>query len=235
MIFQDPYSSLNPRMTVSEIVREPLLLLGEKASQAEMNQHIKEMMAQVGLTVEHLSRYPHSFSGGQRQRIGLARALILNPMLVVADEPVSALDVSIQAQILNLLKELQDKFNLTYLFISHDIAVVRYICDRISVMYLGKIVEIADKNELLKCPRHPYTEALLAAVPRGIAGLAMKRQVLSEELPDQLAEIKGCVFHPRCRYKKEICLESAPVLHPLNNRHSSACHFADELDLTGNS
>jgi oligopeptide/dipeptide ABC transporter ATP-binding protein len=164
----------------------------------------------------------------------LARALILNPKLLVADEPVSALDVSIQAQILNLFKELQANLKLTYLFISHDIAVVRYICDRISVMYLGKIVETAEKDEILRRPRHPYTEALLAAVPRGIVRQAARRQVLVEELPDQLQEIKGCVFHPRCRYKKEICLEMEPTLQQVEGMHASACHFANELELAGN-
>lgn len=233
MIFQDPYSSLNPRMTVSDIVREPLLMLGEKATASETNERVKFMLGQVGLNVEHLSRYPHSFSGGQRQRIGLARALILNPKLVVADEPVSALDVSIQAQILNLLKELQENFNLTYLFISHDIAVVRYVCDRVSVMYLGKIVETAEKNELLKCPHHPYTEALLSAVPRGIARKASKRTVLSDEIPDQLAVVKGCVFHQRCRYKKDICMEVEPELREIAAMHYSACHRAEELVLVG--
>lgn len=234
MIFQDPYSSLNPRMTVSEIVREPLLMLGEKASAAETNERVKFMLGQVGLNVEHLSRYPHSFSGGQRQRIGLARALILNPKLVVADEPVSALDVSIQAQILNLLKELQENFNLTYLFVSHDIAVVRYVCDRISVMYLGKIVETAEKNDLLANPKHPYTEALLSAVPRGIIRNTTKRSVLSDELPDQLAVLNGCVFHQRCRYKKDICMEVEPELREITANHYSACHRAEELELIGN-
>lgn len=234
MIFQDPYSSLNPRMTVSDIVREPLLMLGEKASTAETNERVKYMLSQVGLNAEHLSRYPHSFSGGQRQRIGLARALILNPKLVVADEPVSALDVSIQAQILNLLKELQANFSLTYIFISHDLAVVRYICDRISVMYLGKIVETAEKNELLADPKHPYTEALLSAVPRGIVRATSKKPVLADELPDQLTETKGCVFYRRCRYKKDICLEVEPLLREVSPNHFAACHRAEELELIGN-
>lgn len=234
MIFQDPYASLNPRMTVKDIVSEPLLMLAKPASNAELNDRVREILEQVGLNVEHMSRYPHSFSGGQRQRVGLARALIINPKLIVADEPVSALDVSIQAQILNLLKKMQENYNLTYIFISHDISVVRYITNRVAVMYRGKIVETAATHDLLAQPQHPYTEALLASVPRGIPGYAAKHTVLPEEPIDQTSEVTGCVFHTRCPYKKDICTQVEPKLRKLQDGHYAACHISEELELVGN-
>ena len=232
IIFQDPYSSLNPRMTVLEVIGEPLFVNG-LASGKELEERVKEMLIQVGLSVEHLRRYPHSFSGGQRQRIGIARALIVNPKLVVADEPVSALDVSIQAQILNLLKELQEKFGLTYLFISHDLSVVRYVSDRIAVMYMGKLVEVGPKAEILVSPQHPYTEALLSAVPKADLRYRMQRIVLSGELPDPTNLPSGCVFHPRCRYAKENCMSDVPELRQVGPDHYVSCHLAGEIALKG--
>ena len=202
-IFQDPYSSLNPRMTVLQTVGEPLLV-NHLAHGKELEERVTEMVVQVGLRVEHLQRYPHSFSGGQRQRIGIARAMVVNPKLVVADEPVSALDVSIQAQILNLLQDLQEKYNLTYLFISHAMSVVRYVSDRIAVMYAGKLVELDAKQELLSHPKHPYTEALLAAVPKPSQRKRGMRLVSPGEPPDLANLPKGCVFVPRCKYATEI-------------------------------
>ena len=204
MIFQDPNSSLNPRMNILETVGEPLLV-NKMASGKELEERVREMILQVGLRVEHLRRFPHSFSGGQRQRIGIARALVVHPRLVIADEPVSALDVSIQAQILNLLEELQEKLDLTYLFVSHDMSVVRYICDRIAVMYAGKLVELGDKYELLNHPRHPYTELLLAAVPRTAKGAHGQRTVATGEPPDLSNLPSGCVFHPRCKFAEDVC------------------------------
>ena len=201
-IFQDPYSSLNPRMTVLQTVGEPLLV-NHLAHGKELEERVTEMVVQVGLRVEHLQRYPHSFSGGQRQRIGIARAMVVNPKLVVADEPVSALDVSIQAQILNLLQDLQEKYNLTYLFISHAMSVVRYVSDRIAVMYAGKLVELGPKQELLSHPKHPYTEALLAAVPKPSQRKRGMRLVSPGEPPDLANLPKGCVFVPRCKYATE--------------------------------
>ena len=232
IIFQDPYSSLNPRMTVLEIIGEPLLVNGI-AKGKELENHVLEALDQVGLSLEHLRRYPHSFSGGQRQRIGIARALVLKPKLVVADEPVSALDVSIQAQILNLLKDLQSRFGLTYLFISHDLSVVRYVSDRIAVMYIGKIVEIAPKDELLANPAHPYTEALLSSIPKaGLSG-QINRIVLPGEPPDPANLPPGCVFHQRCPYAQESCRTVEPKLRPLNSDHIVSCHLADSLQLRG--
>ena len=232
MIFQDPYSSLNPRMTVLEIIGEPLLA-NRMARGKEVESRVLETLDQVGLSLEHLRRYPHSFSGGQRQRIGIARALVLKPKLVVADEPVSALDVSIQAQILNLLKDLQSAFGLTYLFISHDLSVVRYVSDRIAVMYAGKIVEVAPKEEVLANPAHPYTEALLSSIPKaGLSG-QMDRIVLPGEPPDPANLPSGCVFHPRCRYAQDICRTVEPKLRPLTSDHVVSCHLAESLQLQG--
>lgn len=231
IVFQDPFASLNPRMSILETVGEPLLVNGI-ARGRELEERVKEVITQVGLRVEHLRRYPHSFSGGQRQRIGIARALVVNPSLVVADEPVSALDVSIQAQILNLLKDLQAEYNLTYLFVSHNMAVVRYICDRVAVMYAGKLVEVGRKQELLSHPRHPYTELLLGAVPRTVDRQRGHRIITPGEPPDLGNLPKGCVFQARCKYVKERCKEE-PVLRAVGDDHFAACHFAEELTLQG--
>jgi peptide/nickel transport system ATP-binding protein len=232
MIFQDPYASLNPRMTVLETVGEPLLV-NSIATGRTLEDRVAEVIAQVGLRKEHLRRYPHSFSGGQRQRIGIARALVVNPRLVVADEPVSALDVSIQAQILNLLKELQDKYQLTYLFISHAMNVVRYMCDRIAVMYAGKMVELGSKDQVLHAPKHPYTEALLSSVPRTSSRVRTKRSVSAGEVPDLANLPSGCVFHPRCKYAIDHCQTKVPELRSLPNGQLVSCHRADELALAG--
>jgi peptide/nickel transport system ATP-binding protein len=232
IIFQDPYSSLNPRMNLLETIGEPLLVNGI-ARGRDLEERVKEVVTQVGLRVEHLRRFPHSFSGGQRQRIGIARALVVHPKLIVADEPVSALDVSIQAQILNLLEDLQAKFNLTYIFISHNMAVVRYISDRIAVMYAGKLVELGTKHELLSHPKHPYTELLLAAVPRTVDRLRGQRTVTPGEPPDLGNLPKGCVFHPRCKYARDICKVEEPKLRALRPDCHVSCHFAEELDLQG--
>ena len=231
-IFQDPYSSLNPRMTVLQTVGEPLLV-NNLAHGKELEQRVSEMVVQVGLRVEHLQRYPHSFSGGQRQRIGIARAMVVNPKLVVADEPVSALDVSIQAQILNLLQDLQEKYNLTYLFISHAMSVVRYVSDRIAVMYAGKLVELNDKQELLSHPMHPYTEALLAAVPKPSQRKRGMRLVSPGEPPDLGNLPKGCVFVPRCKYATDRCKEEMPQLRQVGTGAFVSCHLAESLTLLG--
>jgi peptide/nickel transport system ATP-binding protein len=231
-IFQDPYSSLNPRMNVLEIVGEPLLVNGI-ARGRELENMVTEIILKVGLRVEHLRRFPHSFSGGQRQRIGIARALVVNPMLVVADEPVSALDVSIQAQILNLLLDLQADFNLTYLFISHAMSVVRYVSNRIAVMYAGKLVEVGPKAELLSNPKHPYSEVLLAAVPRTSQRKHIRREVSPGEPPDLSNLPSGCVFHPRCRYATDICREQEPQLRQVDSGTYVSCHLADTLQLQG--
>ncbi|MEZ4866200.1 MAG: ATP-binding cassette domain-containing protein [Caldilineaceae bacterium] len=232
IIFQDPFASLNPRMSILETVGEPLLVNG-LARGRELEERVKEVVTQVGLRVEHLRRFPHSFSGGQRQRVGIARALVVNPSLIVADEPVSALDVSIQAQILNLLKDLQAEFNLTYIFVSHNMAVVRYICDRIAVMYAGKLVELGNKQELLSNPRHPYTELLLGAVPRTVDRQQGHRLVTPGEPPDLANLPKGCVFQARCKYVKDRCRMEEPALRPVSGGHFVSCHFAEELTLQG--
>jgi len=232
IIFQDPFASLNPRMSILETVGEPLLVNG-LANGRELEERVKKVITQVGLRVEHLRRYPHSFSGGQRQRVGIARALVVNPSLVVADEPVSALDVSIQAQILNLLKDLQAEYNLTYIFVSHNMAVVRYICDRIAVMYAGKLVEVGRKNELLANPQHPYTELLLGAVPRTVAGQRGQRIITPGEPPDLGNLPKGCVFQARCKYVRDRCKEEEPLMRAVGNDHFAACHFSEEQDLQG--
>jgi len=232
IIFQDPYSSLNPRMNVLETVGEPLLVNGI-ARGKELEERVTEVILQVGLRVEHLRRYPHSFSGGQRQRIGIARALVVNPRLVVADEPVSALDVSIQAQILNLLKDLQDRFNLTYIFVSHAMSVIRHVSDRIAVMYAGKLVEVGPKEELLANPRHPYTEVLLAAVPRMSQRRRGRRMITPGEPPDLANLPPGCVFHPRCKYAQEVCKVEPPELKPMGADYYVSCHLAEELGLQG--
>lgn len=232
MVFQDPYSSLNPRMTVREIIGEPLLVNGV-AKGNELDERVADLMKKVGLRPEYMRRYPHAFSGGQRQRISIARALALNPKLVVCDEPVSALDVSIQAQVLNLLKDLQEEFHLTYLFISHDLGVVEYICDRVAIMYVGKIVELAKTEEIFENPKHPYTEALLSAVPKPDPKYKIRRIVLKGDVPDASNPPKGCYFHPRCNYAKEICKEVMPELENIGGEHYVACHFSKELSLRG--
>ena len=233
IIFQDPVASLNPRMNILEIVGEPLLVNG-LAKGRELEERVKEVITQVGLRVEHLRRYPHSFSGGQRQRIGIARALVVNPKLVVADEPVSALDVSIQAQILNLMKTLQQDFGLTYVFVSHDMSVVRHICDRIAVMYAGKLAEVGPKTEIMQHPRHPYTEALLASVPKiSDRHKGKKRKILAGEPPDLANVPTGCVLHPRCKYAEDICRQEVPPLQQVGPSHQASCHFVDKLELVG--
>lgn len=232
MIFQDPFSSLNPRLTVRDIIGEPLEIHGV-AKGKEVDHRVAELMRSVGLNPALMRRYPHEFSGGQRQRIGLARTLSLNPRLIVADEPVSALDVSVQAQVLNLLEELRERLGLTLVFIAHDLSVVEHISDRIAVMYVGKIVEMAETNELLKNPQHPYTEALLSAVPPADPDIKVNRIQLQGEVPSPAMPPRGCIFHPRCRYAQAICVEQEPVLTEGTPGHFVSCHFAKELDLKG--
>jgi peptide/nickel transport system ATP-binding protein len=232
MIFQDPYSSLNPRMTLLQIVGEPLLVNGV-AHGKELTRQVSELLDVVGLRPEYMSRYPHAFSGGQRQRIGIARALALHPQLVVCDEPVSALDVSVQAQILNLLQDLQKQFGLTYLFVAHDLSVVEHISDRIAVMYVGKLAESATTPELFANPRHPYTEALLSAVPKPDPRQRTEPVVLPGEVADPANPPSGCYFHPRCRYKVDRCVTETPALREIAPAHFVSCHRAEELRLTG--
>jgi oligopeptide/dipeptide ABC transporter ATP-binding protein len=224
IVFQDPYSSLNPRMRIGDIVEEPLIIhkTGPKAARRA---RVVELLELVGLDATQLSRYPHQFSGGQRQRIGIARALALNPSLVIADEPVSALDVSVQAQVVNLLMDLQQRLKLTYVFIAHDLRLVRHVCSRVAVMYLGKIVEIADRDTLYATPRHPYTQALLAAapIPDPVADAARERTVLRGEVPSPLAPPPGCVFHPRCPIAIPECTAEVPPLREVAAAHWAAC------------
>jgi oligopeptide/dipeptide ABC transporter ATP-binding protein len=228
IIFQDPFSSLNPRKPVASIVGEPLLIHGMK-NRRERETRVMELLQVVGLSKEHMRRYPHMFSGGQRQRIGVARALALNPDLVVCDEAVSALDVSIQAQVLNLLKDLQDEFSLTYLFISHDLHVVEHISDRVAVMYLGKIVEVADSKVIYKTPLHPYTQALLSASPMPDPGHKRKRILLKGDVPSPINPPAGCRFHTRCPYVQDICSNTEPPLKEIRPGHEAACHFAGSV------
>jgi len=232
LIFQDPYSSLNPRMTLLQIVGEPLYVNGV-ARGSELQDLVAELLRVVGLRPEYMRRYPHAFSGGQRQRIGVARALALNPQLIVCDEPVSALDVSIQAQILNLLQDLQQDFNLTYLFISHDLSVVEHISDRVAVMYVGKLVESAVTDELFLNPRHPYTEALLSSVPKPNPRLRTDAIILEGDVADPANPPSGCYFHPRCSYCIERCKNEEPALHEIAADHFVSCHRAEELELIG--
>jgi peptide/nickel transport system ATP-binding protein len=234
MIFQDPYSSLNPRMTVKEIIEEPLICYNV-GSRVEREERVAELLKVVGLDTRYMLRYPHAFSGGQRQRIGIARALALNPALIIADEPVSALDVSVQAQVLNLMQDLQQQFGLTYLFISHDLGVVEHFCDRVAVMYAGKLVELADTESLFGCPKHPYVEVLLSAVPRPDPSYKLGAATIRGEAVN-LSDVQGCAFHPRCRYAEEICSVEEPSLARTGldkDDHWVACHLAEMLTLKG--
>ena len=232
MIFQDPFSSLNPRLTVKDIISEPLEIHGvAKGKEAEAR--VAELMKSVGLDPAYMRRYPHEFSGGQRQRIGLARTLSLNPRLIIADEPVSALDVSVQAQVLNLLQALQAELGLTLIFVAHDLSVVEHISDRIAVMYVGKIVELAETNELLHHPLHPYTEALLSAIPLADPDIHLDRIRMSGEVPSPANPPPGCIFHPRCNYAKPECSQQVPSLVEVEPEHFVSCHFAKELTLKG--
>lgn len=224
IVFQDPYSSLNPRKRIGQIIEEPLNIhnIGAKSERSDV---VMEILEKVGMRIDHYYRYPHELSGGQRQRIGLARALVVNPKLIIADEPVSALDVSIQSQVINLLQELQDDFQLTYLFIAHDISVVRHVSDRIGVMYLGKIVEEASSEELIESPLHPYTQALLSAVPLPNPQAKRERIVLRGEIPSPLNPPAGCIFHTRCPHVMDICKEVVPERREMSKGHFVACHL----------
>ena len=232
MVFQDPYSSLNPRMTVSDIVGEPLDVHKLYSSKQERQERILELMGHVGLNSEHASRYAHEFSGGQRQRIGIARALAVNPEFIVCDEPVSALDVSIQAQVINMFDDLQEKLGLTYLFIAHDLLVVRHISDRIAVMYLGKMVELAEANEIYNHPLHPYSQSLLSAVPVPDPKIARANQriALSGDIPSPLNAPSGCPFRTRCRYATDACAQSMPPFEEVAPGHFVACHRVKEIN-----
>ena len=232
MIFQDPFSSLNPRFTVKDIISEPLIIHGiAKGKEAEAL--VAELMRRVGLDPSYMRRYPHEFSGGQRQRIGLARTLSLSPRLIVADEPVSALDVSVQAQVLNLLQALKDDLGLTLLFVAHDLSVVEHVSDRIAVMYVGKIVEMGTTEEIMARPLHPYTEALLSSVLSADPDIRSNRIQLQGEVPSPANPPSGCIFHPRCRYAKAVCSEEEPISQEVTPGHFVRCHFATELQLKG--
>lgn len=226
IIFQDPYASLNPRMTVRELIQAPLDVFSNLSAQDKLGK-VKEIMAKVGLREDDMAKYPHEFSGGQRQRIVIARALIMNPRFIFCDEPVSALDVSVRAQVLNLMKDIQRDLGLTYLFISHDLSVVRFLCDRIAVMYLGRIVELADKDELYNNPMHPYTQALLSAIPVPDVDAASERILLEGDLPSPYNPPSGCLFHTRCRYATERCKTEVPQMHEVCAGHCVACHLHD--------
>ena len=232
MIFQDPFSSLNPRLTVKDLISEPLEI-HNVAHGKDAEDRVAELMQAVGLDPAYMRRYPHEFSGGQRQRIGLARTLSLNPRLIIADEPVSALDVSVQAQVLNLLQELQTDLGLTLIFVAHDLSVVEHISDRIAVMYVGKIVEMAETNELLHNPLHPYTEALLSSIPPADPDIHPNRIRLQGEVPSPANPPPGCIFHPRCNYAQAICSQQEPPLVEEAPGHFASCHFAKELGLRG--
>ncbi len=231
MIFQDPFASLNPRYTIGSLIAEPMHIY-KVASNAEIRERTTELLNVVGLRPEYIDRYPHEFSGGQRQRIAVARALSINPEFIIADEPVSALDVSIRAQVLNLLQRLQQQFNLTYLFVSHDLSVVRHVADRIAVMYLGKIVELSDRDELYAAPKHPYTQALLSAIPIPDPKIEKHRQriILSGDLPSPINIPSGCRFHTRCPMAQQICREVEPPFEAKEGReHYAACHFSESV------
>ncbi len=228
IIFQDPYSSLDPRFTVGNLIAEPLKV-NTKLTKAQITEKVKQLMKDVGLNETQITKYPHEFSGGQRQRIGVARALALEPKLIVCDEPVSALDVSIQAQILNLMQDLQRKYNLTYVFISHNLSVVYHLCDRIAVMYLGNVVEISTKRELFDHPAHPYTQALLNAIPVPDPDRVMNPTVLSGDVPSPLNPPSGCCFHTRCPYATDECRASKPALREIGEGHLAACHYCEKL------
>ena len=236
MVFQDPFSSLNPRMTVKDILAEPLIV-NDTLNGGKVEDRVGEVLEIVGLQANYMRRYPHAFSGGQRQRIAIARAIILKPEFIVCDESVSALDVSVQAQILNLLKDLQKEFNLTYLFIAHDLSVIKHICDEVAVMYVGKIIETASAEELFAKPKHPYTEALLSAVPKTDPKIKSNRILLKGEIPDPSNPPSGCHFHTRCQYSKDICRNRQPELINIygseKRERFTACHLFDDLNLTG--
>lgn len=228
IIFQDPHASLNPRMTVEEIILEPLYAQGQKKT-PELKAYAAELLEMVGLPARFRNRHPHQFSGGQRQRIGIARAIAPKPKLVICDEAVSALDVSVQAQVINLMQDLKEKMGMSYLFIGHDLAVVRHIADRIAVMYLGRIVEVAPRDELFDRPMHPYTQALMAAIPVAHPRLRHERNRVRGELPSPLSPPKGCHFHPRCPFAQDICRAETPPLRQMGDKHQASCHFAEEL------
>jgi peptide/nickel transport system ATP-binding protein len=236
IIYQDPYSSLSPRMTVKEIVAEPARI-ARTVPADEIDDRVASLLREVGLGPQHMTRYPHAFSGGQRQRIGIARSLILGPKFIVADEPVSALDVSVQAQILELLISLRKQYNLAYLFISHDLSVVRYLSDRVGVMYVGKLIEVGEKDRLFESPQHPYTEALLTAIPSLDPAQRDKGAILGGEVADASNPPSGCYFHPRCPYARDVCSVERPRLRNVagegEQEHLVACHFSEELDLDG--
>lgn len=226
MIFQDPYASLNPRMTVGKIIGEPMEI-HNIASGQEKERRVRNLLEKVGLQPEYANRYPHEFSGGQRQRIGIARALTVDPKIIVCDEPVSALDVSIQAQVINLMKDLQEELDLTYIFIAHDLSVVRHISDRVAVMYLGRMAELADKKELYNNPQHPYTKALLSAIPIPDPEVSREKIILEGDVPSPINPPSGCTFHTRCPFAKDICKKETPVFEDKGSDHFVACHLVD--------
>jgi peptide/nickel transport system ATP-binding protein len=232
MIFQDPNSSLDPRMTVLDIISEPMRV-GDRSKGINIKEHVMYLMERVGLDKKYLKRYPHAFSGGQRQRISIARALSTNPKFIVCDEPTSALDVSIQAQILNLMMELQQEFKLSFLFVSHNLGVIRRVSDRVAVMYLGRMVELADNEDIFEQPKHPYTEALMKAIPIANPSIQSGLESAPGEVGNSLNPPSGCYFHPRCRFCRSLCKEEAPELRSIGNRHYVACHFSEEIKLDG--
>jgi len=232
MIFQDPVGSLNPRMSVYDIISEPMVI-HKKGDSRKMEETVIQLLERVGLRPDHMRRYPHEFSGGQRQRIGIARALSLAPQMIICDEPVSALDVSIQAQTLNLLQDLQADFNLAYIFVAHDLSVVQHISDRVAVMYVGKIVELTRAEVLYDYPLHPYTEALMSAVPKPDPKYESERIIMKGDVADPSNPPSGCYFHPRCRYAVDICMQEMPEFREFKPDHWVACHRAEELELKG--